>query len=287
MRAGVLAAVSVATLVLACDRGSDGHREVPSASIAKPASSVPEIPGVDLSSLAPSEKTEYATLVRTLAAPCPDLKNSIAECAIEAGACKKKCESAARYVARSVHAEKTRDQIERGLKKRFDPTQAAMIAIDGSPARGPENAPVTIVAFVDYTNGACQKLLPVLEKAQRDYEKFVRLAFKFRPKDPGKSEDSARRALAAGAQNKFWEMSDKLLDNPYEIELVTKYVKDLALDEKKFVHDLTSDAISDRLFKDKRTAENLGVTAIPMTFVNGHEYDPLEDIAEWIEREIP
>ncbi len=272
---------------VACDRASGGH-DPPSASIARPAPAANvEIPGVDLGALTPGEKSEYVALVKKLAAPCPELKNSVAECAVEAGACKKKCVGAAQYVARSIHTDKTRDQIERGLRKRFDPTTAISVPIDGSPAKGPENAPVMIVVFMDFTNGACQKLLPTLEKGQRDYEKYVRLVYKFRPKDPARSEESARRALSAGQQGKFWEMSAKLLDNPYEVELVTKYVKDLALDEKRFVVDLTSDAVSERLLKDKRLAESIGVTAIPTTYINGHEYDPLEDIGDWIEREIP
>ena len=272
---------------VACDRASGGH-DPPSASIARPASpATVDIPGVDLSGLTSGEKSDYAALVRKLAAPCPELKNSIAECAVEAGSCKKKCVSAAQYVARSVHTDKTRDQVERGLRKRFDSATAISVPIDGSPARGAEGAPVTIVVFMDFTNGACQKLIPTLEKGQRDYEKYVRLVFKFRPKDPARSEESARRALAAGMQGKFWEMEAKLLDNPYEVELVTKYVKDLALDEKRFVTDLTSDAVSERILKDKRLAESIGVTAIPTTYINGHEYDPLEDLGDWIEREIP
>jgi protein-disulfide isomerase len=270
----------------ACDRDDARKLEAPSASVPA-APPMVDIQGVEVASLTPGEKSGYAALVRSLAIPCGDKQTIIAECAAPTSACRKKCVAAAQYVARSVHTDKTREQIERGLRRRFDPAEARTIAIDGSPTKGPEGAAVTVVVFMDFTNGACQKLVPILERAQRDYDKYVRLVLKLRPKDPARSEESARRALAAGAQGKFWEMTEKLLDNPYEVELVTKYVKDLSLDEKKFVTDLTSDAISSRLERDKHAAELLGITAIPTTYVNGHELDPTEEIDEWIAREIP
>jgi protein-disulfide isomerase len=82
---------------------------------------------------------------------------------------------------------------------------------------------------------------------------------------------SALAALAAGEQGKFWEFHDALFATSPKLD--TKTINEIAtkleLDIAKFNTDLKSPAIRQKLAKDLRDAQEVGVTGTPTIFVNG------------------
>ena len=64
---------------------------------------------------------------------------------------------------RQVQKGRTRSQLDAAFKERFDKDQVKSISTDGSPAKGPANAPVQIVEWADFECPFCGRTAPVLD----------------------------------------------------------------------------------------------------------------------------
>ncbi|HLG23224.1 MAG TPA: thioredoxin domain-containing protein, partial [Candidatus Manganitrophaceae bacterium] len=79
----------------------------------------------------------------------------------------------------------------------------------GISARGPKDAPVTIIEFSDFECPFCAKFAPVIQELLEAYPDQIRFIFKHNPLPIHTNAPLAHEAaLAAGAQGKFWEMHD-------------------------------------------------------------------------------
>lgn len=246
------------------------------------------LPGVDTSALTSREKKEWSSYVSEFLSPCADTPVSIAQCVKESRSCAK-CVPAAKYLVKGVRDGQTREQIEKSYKNRFDPAKVKNVTIDGSPSKGPESAPVTIVEFADFECPHCAMKAPELDKLWSDNRETVRFVYKFLPL-PGHAhgEIAARAAIAAWMQGKFWEMNKKLFANREHLEQsdLDSYAKELGLDLAKFKADAASQAATDRIAKDKKLADALEVKGTPAIFVNGREYDGRTELKDWIGVEL-
>jgi protein-disulfide isomerase len=104
---------------------------------------------------------------------------------------------------------------------------------------------------------------------------------------------AARAAVAAGMQGKFWQMHHLLFQNQTHLDeaLVERFAHDLGLDEKQFNIDRKGEAAADRVSKDKKQAEKLGLRGTPMIYINGRSFnlenfDLGEDLDDWIDLEL-
>ncbi|MEE4243411.1 MAG: thioredoxin domain-containing protein, partial [Desulfopila sp.] len=103
----------------------------------------------------------------------------------------------------------------------------------GSPFRGPENAPVTLVLFTDFECPYCSKVEPLLAEVLKNNPETVKLVFKNMPLQFHKFADpAARAALAAEKQGKFWEFHHELfsaekLSNQVISDIATKLQLDM------------------------------------------------------------
>jgi protein-disulfide isomerase len=240
--------------------------------------------GVDSSALTPREKKEWSQYVSELLSPCPSVPVPIAQCVQEKRDCKK-CLPGAKYVLRGVKDGMTREQIEKSYKNRFDADKVKNVGIDGSPVKGPDNAPITIIEFADFECPHCGEFAPVLDKAVTEHKNDVRFVFKFYPL-PGHphADIAARAAIAAWQQGKFWEMHHVLFVNQRHLEQtdLDSYAKDLGLDVSRFHADMQAQATTDRIAKDKKLGEDLQIQGTPSVFINGRTYDGHQDLPDWI-----
>ena len=84
------------------------------------------------------------------------------------------------------------------------------------------------------------------------------------------AEPSARAALAANEQGKFWEYHDKLFaQKKLTQSSLTQIAKDLNLDISKFEKDMKSPEIRGKLQKDLVDAQKAGVSGTPTIYING------------------
>ncbi|MGL1931777.1 MAG: thioredoxin domain-containing protein [Desulfotalea sp.] len=143
----------------------------------------------------------------------------------------------------------------------------------GSPQKGADNAPVSIVVFTDFECPYCSKLSPILEQVYSANPKNVQITFKNLPLKFHKyAKKAALAGLAADKQGKFWEFHDKIfaIDNLDKDDAI-KVAKDLDLDMDKFKNDMESTAVQEQLAKDMNEAVKAGVTGTPTVFINGRK----------------
>ena len=247
------------------------------------------LPGVDTHEFTARERHEFSQYVSQLPAPCKDVAVPIAQCVREQRACSS-CLVAAQTVAKAVREGMSSDQVQALYKQRFDPAANRAIPVAGSPSRGPESAPVTLVEFADFECPFCQKMAPELDALWEKHKDKVLFVYKFMPLSMHPhGESSARAAAAAQLQGKFWEMHHALFANGQHLEQpeVDGYARLAGLDVDRLHADMASAAVNDRLAADKKLADDLGVKGTPTLFVDGREYDPSKgDLAEWLDQEI-
>jgi protein-disulfide isomerase len=247
-----------------------------------------DLPGVDTHEFTARERHEFSQYVTQLPAPCKDVAVPVAQCVQEHRACPA-CLQAAQSVAKAVREGLSSEQVQAAYKQRFDPSSTRAIPVDGSPSRGPEDAPVTLVEFADFECPFCQRIAPELDKLWEARKDKVRFVYKFYPLSMHPhGEISARAAIAAAAQGKFWEMNKRLfaagqrLDKP-DLEA---YAVALGLDLDKFRADMNSPETQARLDADHKLADDLNVHGTPTIFVDGRLFDSKADLGEWLDQEI-
>lgn len=159
---------------------------------------------------------------------------------------------------------------------------AALVARGAEPphVRGNPNAPVTLEEFADFQCGACGVYYPELKKIEAEFGDKLRVIFRERPLVPPHDHAliAAQAAEAAGLQNRFWEMHDKLYENQAAWSdardlgpIFVDYAKQIGLNPDQFMKDLNGEAVAGRIFQDGKRAHSFGVNSTPTFFVNGKE----------------
>jgi protein-disulfide isomerase len=91
---------------------------------------------------------------------------------------------------------------------------------------------------------------------------------------------AAEATEAAGAQQAFWPMHDKLLSS--QDELTTRYLKrhaaDLGLDVERFWDELRRREHAERVAGDVASADTSGVAGTPSFFINGRRHHGAYDV---------
>jgi protein-disulfide isomerase len=284
---------AVALVVAGCPSektGTSASAEPGSSAAAKPLN----LPGIDTAALSPREKREFTAQVRELLAPCPEVPVSLAQCLEEKRPCAG-CKPATDMLLRMVVKGVPKKDREQAIKSRFDPKAKKNLDVTGSPIKGPEDAPVTVVEWADFECPFCSSMVPILDALVERFPGQVRVVFKFYPLTGHKNgEPAARAAIAAMNQGKFWEAHKKLFDNQGKLESsdLNRIAKELELDVPKWRADLGSDATTDRLKKDRELADQIGLTGTPLIYIEGREVpleqlvEPFTDLESWISLEL-
>lgn len=238
--------------------------------------------------LTPREGEELAVLLSRLYAPCASEALSVAECVAQHRPCAD-CGRAARYLATGVHAGWSPVAAQRAFRARFDRSEVVDLTPEGSPARGPSSAPVTLVEFGSYMCPHCAAEAPKLDAVQKAHPKDVRLVFKpmWSPRDELQVR-ATRAALAAAAQGKFWEMHFLLFANQpkFDQESIDGYAKSLGLDTNKLHTDMASPAVTDRMNKDIDAAKAAHIDSLPAIWINGRPELSFEDLDSRVAFEV-
>ena len=177
-------------------------------------------------------------------------------------------------------------------KKGLDPNKRYSVDTKGSPAIGPENAPVTIVEFSDFQCPFCGRVGPTLKRIKKEYGDQVRIVFKHQPLDfHAKAPAAHAAAEAAHRQGKFWEMHDKIFADQKAMspEKYVEYATELELDLEQFQKDVASAEVKSRIDADKLQAAKLGSSGTPGFFVNGLNLSgakPFEAFKVLIDKEL-
>ena len=147
--------------------------------------------------------------------------------------------------------------------------------------QGPENAPLTLVEYADYECPYCGDADVVVKRLQDELGPRLRFVFRNFPLTQihPNAQPAAEAAEAAGAQNRFWEMHDRLYENQVALgpELIGAVAQGLGLDMERFEKDLASGQFRERVERDFMGGVRSGVPGTPTFFINGERYDGAPD----------
>lgn len=149
--------------------------------------------------------------------------------------------------------------------------------VSQSPVIGQENAPVTLVAFLDFQCPYCANVYPPIEELLQKHPKEVKLIIKHYPlRMHAFARNAALAALAAAKQNKYTEMTTILFKNYRNLtdETVKKYAEQIGLDLKTFETALNDPALQQIVNQDLSQGVEAKVRGVPALFINGR---PVKD----------
>ena len=264
-----------------------------SASAAAPVSDE-ALAGIDTSKLTAREKKELVGQLAEIASPCPDTPVPLGVCLSEKRACKL-CKPGADYLARLVRAGAPKAERQRIFEARFDPKAVQTVELGDAPAKGPADAPVTIVEWADFECPHCAMMREAIELLMERFPGQVRVVYKFYAlPSHTHAKDGALAAVAAQKQGKFWELHEALFVNQSKLERqdILRYAKSLGLDMEKFKTDFEAAETLARVESDMKQADGLGLEGTPLIYVNGRKVlleslNPFFDEFEaWLKLEI-
>ena len=149
----------------------------------------------------------------------------------------------------------------------------------GASGQGPEDAPVLLVAFMDYQCPYCRKAQEQVLPALRErYGEDLRIELRHLPLEIHPAAPAAARAvLTAGAQGKAMEFSDALWALPkgegLGFSTFERVAGEIGLDVERFQRDFQTREIGELLTTDLLLARRLGIKGTPGFFVNGRYVD--------------
>ncbi len=160
------------------------------------------------------------------------------------------------------------------------------------PARGPAQAPVTIVIFSDFQCPYCSRAVPVLEEIRKTYGDKVRLVFRDYPLPIHPLAPKAAEAgHCADEQGKFWEMHDEMFKHQDKLGVddLKADARKIGLDGKKFDECLDSGRMKAAVSENAAAAQAAGVDSTPAFFINGRLVsgaEPFDAFKQVIDREL-
>jgi len=161
-----------------------------------------------------------------------------------------------------------------------------------APVRGNPKATVTLIEFSDFQCPYCQRVRPTMTRLRQVYSDRVRFAFRHYPLDfHPQAQKAGEAAACAGEQGKFWEMHDRLWDNPTKLQVpdLKAHAETLGLATADFASCLDSGRFADLVDNDLRAGQEYGVSGTPAFFVNGRPLvgaQPFEAFQQVIDDEL-
>ncbi|MDO8604146.1 MAG: thioredoxin domain-containing protein [bacterium] len=165
--------------------------------------------------------------------------------------------------------------------------------------KGAKNPKVTLTEYSDFQCPFCGQNYPWVEEVLAEHKDSVAFTYRHFPLSMHKNALPASYASeAAGKQGKFWEMADMLFKNQSEWSgsmsaqiIFEGYAKKLGLDVAEYKKDVVSDAVKEKVERDRKSALASSVNHTPTFFINGklsdnpRDYQQLKALIEYaIER---
>ena len=168
----------------------------------------------------------------------------------------------------------TRLMQEAGVKIFLEPPKPPVyeIATHGYPSIGPENAPVTIVAFGDFQCPYSAQAAPTLNQALARYPGKVRVVFRNFPLSFHAYAQKAHEAAeCANEQGKFWPYHDAIFANQGALGIgdLKRYATSVGLDAGQFNQCLDTGKYAEKVKQDVQEAQKYNVRGTPSFYING------------------
>jgi protein-disulfide isomerase len=175
-----------------------------------------------------------------------------------------------------------------------DPRAVYRVPVDGSAARGPDDALVTVVEVLDFECPFCKQVAPTLKQVEEAYRGKVRFVFKHNPLGMHRNAVTAaavvEEARAEGGDGRFWEARNKVLElASLDRASLERAAAALRLDAGRVKAALEDGRHIERMRRDQNLLNPLGARGTPTFFVNGRKLvgaQPLEAMKALIDEEL-
>ncbi|TAK67918.1 MAG: DsbA family protein [Dehalococcoidia bacterium] len=148
------------------------------------------------------------------------------------------------------------------------------VSADDDPARGPEDARVTVIEFADFQCPYCGRFhaqtLPLILRDYGDRIRFVYRDFPLTASHPY-AEKASEAGECAHEQGKFWQYHDVLYLNQTALDRasLSRYAQNVGLDTAAFDSCVDSSKYATEVANDLQAGSAAGVRGTPAFFVNG------------------
>jgi protein-disulfide isomerase len=166
------------------------------------------------------------------------------------------------------------------------------VATEGSPAKGPANAPIELVEFSDFQCPYCFRATPTVNQVLSTYGDKIHFVYRHYPlPNHPNARPAAEAAACAGDQGKFWAYHDRLFQDPSKLgpSELKRHAADLGLDTAKFDNCLDSHKLKATVDADLQAGQESGVDGTPAFFINGRMISgaqPFEVFKQIIDEEL-
>jgi len=140
--------------------------------------------------------------------------------------------------------------------------------------RGSADAAVTLVEYGDFQCPYCGEAYTVVRELQERFGDQLRFVFRHMPLADlhPRAPFAAEAAEAAAAQERFWEMHDRLFEHRLELDDgdLREHAEAVGVpDRERFDAELRDGIHKTRVEEDYRSGAQSGVPSTPRFFVNG------------------
>jgi protein-disulfide isomerase len=146
------------------------------------------------------------------------------------------------------------------------------VATEGSPAKGPANAPVEIVEFSDFQCPYCLRAAPTVTQVLNAYGDKIRFVYRHYPlPNHPNARPAAEAAACADEQGKFWPYHDRLFGEASKLGPadLKRDAAELGLDMAKFNACVDTHKLRATVDADLQAGVDAGVDGTPAFFING------------------
>jgi len=160
------------------------------------------------------------------------------------------------------------------------------------PAKGPADAPVTIVEFADYQCPYCKRAHPEIARLLNEYGDKVRYVFRDYPLDfHPRAVPAGIAARCAGDQGKYWEYHNDLMEASGDLsdQDLKARAERVGLDAEKFNECYASGSHNPAVQTGFQDGKALGVTGTPSYFINGRMLvgaQPYQELKKVVDEEL-
>jgi Na+/H+ antiporter NhaA len=148
--------------------------------------------------------------------------------------------------------------------------------------RGRLDAPVTLLEYGDFECPYCGNAAPMIEKLLAHFPDELRYVWRHLPLTDvhPNAQLASEAAEAAGAQDRFWEMHDRLLEHQDALAPTDlfRHASAIGLELEPFSDDLRRRRHAQRVGRDVQSADASGVSGTPTFFINGRRHYGVYDV---------
>ncbi|MFH0830721.1 MAG: thioredoxin domain-containing protein [Parcubacteria group bacterium] len=152
--------------------------------------------------------------------------------------------------------------------------------------RGSTQATTTLLEYSDFQCPACKVYQQAVTEILNEFGDKLRFEYRHFPLPNHRNSGlAAFAAEAAGKQNKFFEMADKLFEKQADWsessdarDQFISMARELGLNEDQFKQDIDSQTTKDEIEADLAAGKVDGVNATPSFFINDAKIEPPKDI---------